>query len=170
MCKTEQPHRWQATISHRSDGSKCPYDSGKAVCPCDDLAHNHSEVAAEWDWETNVERTPETMAASSNIKAAWRCGLCGHRWSAAVFSRTKVRATECPQCARAASRIRQGSPASVKEHHTCWLSGTGMPMRHMTGTQTMLENSGLREAGALVQFHSIASSAQVPCPNHLSRF
>ena len=65
---------------------------------------------------------------------------------------------------------RQGSPASVKEHHTCWLSGTGMPMRHMAGTQTMLENSGLREAGALVQFHSIASSAQVPCPNHLSRF
>ncbi len=111
MCKTGQPHRWQATISHRSDGSKCPYDSGKAVHPCDDLAHNHPEVAAEWDWETNGERTPETVAASSNIKAAWRCGLCGHRWSAAVFSRTKVRATECPQCARAASRIQTRQPS-----------------------------------------------------------
>ena len=33
---------------------------------------------------------------------------------------------------------RQGSPASAMEHHTCWLTGTGKPTRHMAGTQTML--------------------------------
>ena len=30
----------------------------------------------------------------------------------------------------------QGSPASVQEHHICWLSGTGKLMRGMAGTQT----------------------------------
>ena len=77
MCKAEQPHRWQATVGNRFKGKSCPYDAGKAVCPCNDLAHNCQEVASEWDWEANGERTPETVTASSNTKAAWKCGLCG---------------------------------------------------------------------------------------------
>ena len=32
--------------------------------------------------------------------------------------------------------VRQGSPASVLEPHTCWLSGTGKPMISVAGTQT----------------------------------
>ena len=117
MCKTGQPHRWQASIHNRSDGSGCPYDTGKAVCPCNDLAHNHPEVAAEWDREANGERTPKTVAASSNSKAAWRCGLCGHRWSARVMNRTLL-GTGCPQCSREAgrSKIRQPSISSGAPH------------------------------------------------------
>ena len=110
MCKTEQPHRWQAQVSNRSNGQGCPYDAGRAVCPCNDLAHNHPEVAAEWDWEANGERTPENVAASSNLKAAWRCGVCGHRWSATVARRT-LQVAGCPQCAREARRIRSHQPS-----------------------------------------------------------
>ena len=91
-------------------GSGCPYDTGKAVCPCNDLAHNHPEVAAEWDREANGERTPKTVAASSNSKAAWRCGLCGHSWSAPVSRRTFLGAG-CPQCGREASRIQPRQPS-----------------------------------------------------------
>ena len=109
MCKTGQPHRWQATINNRSNCRSCPYNTGRAVCPCNDLAHNHPEVAAEWDWETNGERTPETVTASSTFKAAWTCGLCGHRWRAHVYRRTYK--TGCPQCARAARRIRSQQPS-----------------------------------------------------------
>ena len=112
MCKTNQPHKWQQSkISNRTSGRGCPYDSGKAVCPCNDLAHNHPEVAAEWDWEANGERTPETVAASSHTKAAWRCGLwrCGHRWSASIGRRTQ--GTGCPQCGREASRIKTRQPS-----------------------------------------------------------
>eukprot|EP00891_Asterochloris_glomerata_P004211 jgi/Astpho2/4211/Aster-05175 len=76
MCKTGQPHKWQATVSHRFRGNSCPNDSGKAVCPCNDLAHNHPEVAAEWDWEGNGDRTPETVAAGSASEAVWRRSLC----------------------------------------------------------------------------------------------
>ena len=110
MCKTGLPHRWQAVIKSRSDGTGCPYNAGRAACPCNDLAHNHPEVAAEWDCETNNGRTPETVTASSNSKAAWRCGLCGHSWSATVLSRTKVYGTGCPQCAKEARRIRTRQP------------------------------------------------------------
>ena len=69
LCKTGQPHRWQARVSGRSSGQSCPYNLGRAACPCNDLAHNHSEVAAEWDWDANGERTPETVTAGSQIKS-----------------------------------------------------------------------------------------------------
>ena len=87
-------------------GAGCPYDLGRAraVCPCNDLANNHPEVAAEWDLEANGERTPETVTARSHFRAAWRCDLCGHRWSTRVSDRT-YHGTGCPQCGREASRI-----------------------------------------------------------------
>ena len=109
MCKTGQAHRWQTKVSHRSDGACCPYKTGKAVCPCNDLAHNHPEVAAEWDWEANGQRTPESVAAGSQIKAAWRCGLCGHRWRTGVTHRTH--GSGCPKCAHEARRIKTRQPS-----------------------------------------------------------
>ena len=110
MCKTEQSHKWQATVYNRTRGSGCPYDSGRAVCPCNNLAHNHPEVAAEWDWEANGGRTPETVAANSHFKAAWRCRLCGHRWGTKVAHRTLLR-SGCPQCAHEARRIKPRQPS-----------------------------------------------------------
>ena len=110
MCKTGQPHRWQATVSNRHSGASCPHDTGRAVCPCNDLARNHPKVAAEWDWEINGERTPGTVTAFSTIKAAWMCGLCGHRWSAHVHLRT-FGGTGCPRCAREARRSKSSQPS-----------------------------------------------------------
>ena len=80
------------------------------MCPCNDLAHNHPKVAAEWDWETNGERTPGTVSANSNSKAAWRCGLCGHSWSAKISHRASL-GRGCPQCGREAHRIRTRQPS-----------------------------------------------------------
>ena len=110
LCKTGQPHKWQAPVSHRSQGIGCPHESGTAVCPCNDLAHNHQKVAAEWDWDANGDRTPETVAASSNTKAAWRCALCGHRWMSIVASRT-AQGNGCPKCAHEARRKKTRHPS-----------------------------------------------------------
>ena len=104
ICRTGQPHRWQARISDRTNGVGCPHDKGHAVCPCNSLAHKHPEVAAEWDREANGERTPEIVAAGSSIEAAWRCGLCGHSWTTVVKRRT-LNGAGCPQCAREAQCI-----------------------------------------------------------------
>ena len=109
MCKAGQPHRWQASIQGRTKGNRCPYDAGRAVCPCNDLAQKHPKVADEWDWEANGDRTPETVAASSNTKAAWRCGLCGHSWIAVVLSRSH--GNGCPQCGKKARRKRTRQPS-----------------------------------------------------------
>ena len=108
-CKTGQPHRWQATVDSRSDNSSCPNNRSKAVCPCNDLSHNHPEVAAEWDWDVNKKRTPETVAAFSGYEAAWRCALCGHRWSTSVSNRTQ--GSRCPECAREAGRSKTRQPS-----------------------------------------------------------
>ena len=110
LCKTGAPHKWQATVRNRTKGTGCPYKTGKAACPCNDLAHNHPEVAAEWDWEANGKRTPETVRAGSNSKAAWGCRLCGYSWTATVKSRT-LNGTGCPQCAHEARSIRTRQPS-----------------------------------------------------------
>ena len=109
MCKTGQPHRWLTRVSDRSRGIRCPYDSGRAVCPCNNLAHKYAEVAAEWDWEAAGERTSETVTASNNIKATWSCCVCGHRWSATMVNKT--RGTGSPQCTREASCKRTWQPS-----------------------------------------------------------
>ena len=49
-------------------------------------------------------------ASSSNTKAAWRCGRCGHTWSATVSHRTLC-GNGCPQCGREASRIQTRQPS-----------------------------------------------------------
>ena len=103
-CKTGQPHRWQAVIESRTNGAECPYNAGQAACPCNDLAHKHPEVAVDWDWNANnIPATPETITAGSVSKASWRCGVCGHSWSARVADRT--RGSGCPECALEARRI-----------------------------------------------------------------
>ena len=111
MCKTGQPHRWQARICNCTNGSECPHQTGRAVCPCNNLAHNHPEVAAEWDWNANGARTPETVTAGSQIKAAWRCGLCLHTWTARILLRTRLLGSGCPQCAREAGRFKARQPS-----------------------------------------------------------
>ena len=110
MCKAGQPHRWQATVYNRTRGSGCPYEAGRTVCPCNDLAHNHPDVAAEWDWEANGERTPATVAASCNSKVAWKCRRCGYAWSAQISPRTHAGAG-CPECGRKASRHHTKQPS-----------------------------------------------------------
>ena len=45
---------------------------------------------------------------------------------------------DAPSAGVRLAAVRQGSPASAMEHHTCWLSGTGKPMGDVGGTQTGL--------------------------------
>ena len=46
---------------------------------------------------------------ASIFKAAWRCGLCGHSWTATVNSRTH--GSRCPQCAHEARRKKTRQPS-----------------------------------------------------------
>lgn len=95
----EKGHSWRAAVSARtSGGNGCPVCAGRRVLSGEnDLASLHPLLAAEWDREKNGALAPEQVAASSNRRVWWRCPL-GHRYQAAVASRT-ARSTGCPVCA-----------------------------------------------------------------------
>ncbi|MFR0768384.1 MAG: zinc-ribbon domain-containing protein [Dysosmobacter sp.] len=62
-----------------------------------DLASQFPRLVKEWDIEKNGALTPEKVTAKTSRKVWWRCSL-GHRWQAAVASRT-VSGAGCPVCA-----------------------------------------------------------------------
>ena len=85
-------HTWNSIIANRSKGSNCPVCSGRIpLIGVNDLATTNPELAAQADgWD------PKTVSKGSDKRAKWICQL-GHRWVAAVYSRSD--GTGCPVCA-----------------------------------------------------------------------
>ena len=88
--------KWQAKVSGRNYGKGCPVCAGQVLVPgINDLATINPKLANEWDYSNN-ELTPNQVSARNNIRAAWKCSVCGHRWNALVSTRNS--GTGCPQC------------------------------------------------------------------------
>ena len=86
-----RPHEWHTAVSNRCAlNHGCPICVGNRVCPCQSLAAKHKALMRDWDYEANKGLDPESMACQSNIKVAWRCQQCGHRWSARIHSRVRT--------------------------------------------------------------------------------
>ena len=90
-------HSWQAKVYSRSEGSGCPYCTGRKETPENSLAIQVPALEAEWDAEKNAPLLPAQIAAGTLRKVWWRCSK-GHSWQAAVSSRTGG-GTGCPICA-----------------------------------------------------------------------
>jgi hypothetical protein len=91
-------HEWQARISHRNNGSGCPYCSGRnAVAGENDLQTVNPSLAKEWNYEKNDGLTPADVLPNSNKKVWWKCSN-GHEWQAAIYNRSNGRG--CPECSR----------------------------------------------------------------------
>ncbi len=89
-------HEWEAAVSLRVRGAGCPYCKGKRVIAGEnDLLHAAPDIAREWDFEKNGNKTPVNTASASHYKAWWRCSL-GHSWQAAVANR--YYGNGCPYC------------------------------------------------------------------------
>lgn len=81
---------FKARVSRRSDGSGCPYCSGRRILPgYNDLATTHPELAVE------LLDDPTRIMAGSVRKVRWRCEA-GHEWKASPGNRTL--GTGCPTC------------------------------------------------------------------------
>lgn len=90
-------HSWQAMVYTRSEGTGCPYCTGRKVTPKQGgLAKQIPALAAEWDDEKNAPLTPRDVTPGSHKLIWWRCPK-GHSWRAAVYSRTTL-GTGCPVC------------------------------------------------------------------------
>lgn len=99
--KCPKGHEWKSAICivvrsyQRNPGrTGCPVCSGKVVHPDNCLAAVAPQLAAEWDDEN--ERTPFEVTLHSNIRARWKCSVCGHRWESKVNNRAQ--GTGCPAC------------------------------------------------------------------------
>ena len=99
--RCEKGHSWQAMPFSRTKekGSGCPYCTGKKVLVgFNDLQSLRPKLAKEWHCSLNGELEPTDVTLGSNKKVWWCCGE-GHVWQAAVYSRTRARASGCPVCA-----------------------------------------------------------------------
>lgn len=89
-------HEWQATISHRDNGRRCPFCAGKrALKGYNDLQTVNPTLAKEWNYEKNNGLTPADVTPNSGKKAWWICDK-GHEWEATIDKRN--RGTNCPYC------------------------------------------------------------------------
>lgn len=88
---------WRAPINIRTgvgtnDGHQvgCPFlaPNPKVWCGYNDLETCYPEVAEEWDFEKNRNRTPSSVLYRTTKKVWWKCSKCGHGWYASVKSRT----------------------------------------------------------------------------------
>ena len=94
--KCNKGHEWQAKITHRNNGSGCPYCSGRnAIKGETDLQTVNPALAKEWYYKKNGDLKPEHFTANSGEKAWWVCEK-GHAWQAKIADRNKGRG--CPYC------------------------------------------------------------------------
>ena len=96
--KCEKGHEWQATISSRNSGCKCPYCAGLLVIKGEnDLQTLNPSLAEEWNCEKNGDLTPANVSPYSHKKIWWKCQN-GHEWQARIGNRN--RGNGCPECAK----------------------------------------------------------------------
>ena len=113
-------HGYQAVVFSRTreNGSGCPYCTGKKVLPgFNDLQTLKPKLADQWHSTLNGDLRPTEVSPGSNKKVWWQCGD-GHVWQAAVYSRTRARASGCPVCAgtvKAVAALKKSKPRKAKQ-------------------------------------------------------
>ena len=94
--RCENNHVWNAAVYARTEGSGCPYCTGrKVMSDFNDLASVNPSLAAQWDSEKNAPLKPERVSVGSHRSVWWRCES-GHSWRAVIRSRSA--GCGCPYC------------------------------------------------------------------------
>jgi hypothetical protein len=85
-------HKWLTPVTSRASGTGCPFCCNNRVLPgFNDLATTNPALAAEADgWD------PTVILSGTDKKVDWNCSE-GHRWTASVYSRSKL-GIGCPTC------------------------------------------------------------------------
>ena len=100
-------HEWQAVVFSHSNGTGCPYCSGRKVSKENNLSALRPDITAQWNYEKNSPLLPSEVTCNKNKKVWWKCmSDPTHEWEAQIASRTnKIRGAGCPCCAG-----KRGSP------------------------------------------------------------
>lgn len=91
-------HSWSASPNHRTKGRGCPLCANKVVLlGYNDLTTLKPNIASEWDYEKNGEKTPANYTVRSGERVWWKCKR-NHSWEAVIASRTGNKYVGCPYC------------------------------------------------------------------------
>ena len=88
-------HEWKSRISHRVNGSNCPYCTGRIAGIDNNLSLVNQTLVNEWN-HTKNKLKPENYLANSGKKVWWIC-LKKHEWQATIASRNSS-GSNCPIC------------------------------------------------------------------------
>ncbi len=121
QCPDGLPHVWEASLAKRSEGTGCPFCSGRSVCQHNTLARKAQEVARFWDAKKNHPMCPDQVTVFSGMRAHWKCNACLHEWQAQVSQKAYDK-TGCPKCAetiagRKLDGTRQKHPTFTEAKH-----------------------------------------------------
>ncbi len=109
--KCSEGHEWEATVYNRINGTGCPIcNTGNnvkrnKVSLAEWCSLNNSGLCDEWDFEKNIDLTPQTVSYGSHKKVWWKCSR-GHEWEAVIKSRTYNHG--CPFCSGTNKRAIKG--------------------------------------------------------------
>lgn len=96
LCK--KGHEWQAVISARTKGSRCPFCQGSRPTDENNLRAKYPDIAAQFHPDKNGNLMPEKILPNSHKKVWWLCAR-NHEWQATAASRT-TRQSGCPDCTK----------------------------------------------------------------------
>lgn len=84
-------HEWKASVVARTKhNNKCPYCEDKKVLEgYNDVLSLHPDLCEEWNYEKNVDITPNQITRKYNKKIWWKCKTCGYEWQTTIRSRIK---------------------------------------------------------------------------------
>ncbi len=103
-------YEWEATIAHRKfSKSGCPLCANKVlVSGVNDLETKYPNIAKEWDYNKNIDLTPQNIHCGSSKKVWWKCSICGKSWESSVKNRTHYNTDGCHSCnATTARKLRK---------------------------------------------------------------
>ena len=92
-------YEWQASLYNRMiKGTGCPVCSNNVVkAGVNDLASTNPELLKEWNYNKNIDCSPQMFVAGSTKKVWWICSK-GHEWKTQINVRS--RGCGCPKCNR----------------------------------------------------------------------
>ena len=91
------PNALKQSFSKNKNG--CKYCNGKAtLAGFNDLKTTHPDLILEWNYDKNIDISPENIRFGSTKKVWWKCNSCGNEWKASPNSRTNNK-SGCPECA-----------------------------------------------------------------------
>lgn len=97
-CPKNKKHLWQASVSHRFEGTKCPFCSNKIIDSENSLLARRPQLARRWDKQKNGDLTPNQVAPSSGKTVWWTCPRNRqHSFEASICNMVR-NPSACPYC------------------------------------------------------------------------